>query len=318
MALVLDGVRVREAIKGECRPRIARLIERIGRPPGLAVILAGSNPASQVYVGSKTRTAAELGIYSETLTPPESVTTDELLAMVAALNARTEIDGILIQLPLPAQVDAARVLMAVDPAKDVDGFHPLNVGLLSTGRPGPRPCTPAGIIRMLKHYEIPMAGRRAVVVGRSDIVGKPMAMLLLAENATVTIAHSRTADLAGVCREADLLVAAIGRAAMVTKEFIQPGATVVDVGMNRITSAEEAARVFGQDPARMAQFEAKGSALVGDVDPRAMAEVAGAYTPVPGGVGPLTIAMLMVNTIESCERAASQTNWPQMNTDKHG
>ncbi len=305
MALVLDGVRVREAIKAECRPRIASLIERIGRAPGLVVILAGSNPASQVYVGSKTRTAAELGIYSETLTPSESVTTDELLAMVAELNARTEVDGILIQLPLPAQVDAARVLMAVDPAKDVDGFHPLNVGLLSTGRPGPRPCTPAGIIRMLKHYETPITGRRAVVVGRSDIVGKPMAMLLLAENATVTIAHSRTADLARVCREADLLVAAIGRPAMLTAEFIRPGATVVDVGMNRITSAEVALRVFGYDPRRLAQFETKGSALVGDVDPRAMAEIAGAYTPVPGGVGPLTIAMLMVNTIESCERTAS-------------
>ena len=305
MALILDGVRVREAIKADCRPRIAMLIERIGRPPGLAVILAGSDPASQVYVGSKTRTAAELGIYSETLTPAQSVTTDELLAMVASLNARSDIDGILIQLPLPRQVDSARVLMAVDPAKDVDGFHPLNVGLLSTGRPGPRPCTPAGIIRMLKHYEIPIAGRRAVIVGRSDIVGKPMAMLLLAENATVTIAHSRTADLAAVCREADLLVAAIGRAAMLTGEFIRPGAAVVDVGMNRITSRADAERVFEHDPKRLAQFEAKGSALVGDVDAYVMASIAGAYTPVPGGVGPLTIAMLMVNTIEACERGAA-------------
>ncbi len=305
MPLILDGVRVREAIKAECRPRVAALAETIGRPPGLAVILAGSDAASQVYVGSKTRTAADLGIYSETLTPPESVTTEELLGMVAELNARQDIDGILIQLPLPPRVDAARVLIAVDPGKDVDGFHPLNVGLLSTGRPGPRPCTPAVIIRMLKHYEIPLEGRRAVVVGRSDIVGKPMAMLLLAENATVTIAHSRTADLAAVCREADVLVGAIGRAAMLTGEFIRPGATVVDVGMNRIASRAEAERVLRYDPARLAQFEAKGSALVGDVDPQAMAEISGAYTPVPGGVGPLTIAMLMVNTIEACERSAS-------------
>jgi methylenetetrahydrofolate dehydrogenase (NADP+)/methenyltetrahydrofolate cyclohydrolase len=304
MGTILDGARVRDEIKDECRPRIARVVDTLGRPPGLAVVLAGVNPASQIYVASKTRTAQELGLHSETILEPETVTTEELLAIVAVLNARTEIDGILIQLPLPAHVDAARVLMAVSPAKDVDGFHPCNAGALATGRPGPRPCTPAGIIQLLKRYRIEIAGKRAVVVGRSDIVGKPMAMLLLAENATVTIAHSRTRDLPGVCREAEILVAAIGRAAMIGRAFIQPGAAVIDVGMNRITERAEAERIFGHDARRMAQFELKGSTLVGDVDPSAMAELAGEYTPVPGGVGPLTIAMLMVNTIEAAERRA--------------
>jgi methylenetetrahydrofolate dehydrogenase (NADP+)/methenyltetrahydrofolate cyclohydrolase len=224
-----------------------------------------------------------------------------MLAIVGELNARPEIDGILIQLPLPRQVDAARVLMSVLPAKDVDGFHPCNVGALSTGRPGPRPCTPAGIIELLRRYSIPMSGRRAVVVGRSDIVGKPMAMLLLAENATVTVAHSRTADLRAVCREADILVAAIGRAAMITADDIRPGAVVVDVGMNRLTDRAEVERLFPHDRARLAQFDTKGSVLVGDVDPRAMAEVSSAYTPVPGGVGPLTIAMLMSNTVKAAK-----------------
>jgi methylenetetrahydrofolate dehydrogenase (NADP+)/methenyltetrahydrofolate cyclohydrolase len=192
--------------------------------------------------------------------------------------------------------------MRVSPAKDVDGFHPCNIGMLSTGRPGPRPCTPAGIIQLLKRYRIPIAGQRATVVGRSDIVGKPMSMLLLAENATVTTAHSRTHDLPGVCREADILVAAIGRPAMLTREYIKPGVTVIDVGMNRLSDRAEVERIYGHDPARMKQFDAKGSVLVGDVDPLAMSEIAGAYTPVPGGVGPLTIAMLMFNTVEACER----------------
>jgi methylenetetrahydrofolate dehydrogenase (NADP+)/methenyltetrahydrofolate cyclohydrolase len=303
MPIILDGNRIRDEIKTECRPRVARIVGAIGRPPGLSVVLAGSNPASQVYVASKTRTAADLGIFSETLTPPETVTTDELLAIVHSLNARPEIDGILVQLPLPSQVDSARVLMAVSPFKDVDGFHPCNVGALSTGRPGPRPCTPAGIIQLLQRNRIPIAGKRAVVVGRSDIVGKPMALLLLAENATVTVAHSRTPDLPAICREADILVAAIGRPALITRDYIRPGATVIDVGMNRITDRAIAARLFRHDRARLAHFDVKGSILVGDVDPQSMAEVSGAYTPVPGGVGPLTIAMLMVNTIQACERS---------------
>jgi methylenetetrahydrofolate dehydrogenase (NADP+)/methenyltetrahydrofolate cyclohydrolase len=223
-----------------------------------------------------------------------------LLAIVAELNARADIDGILIQLPLPAHIDSQKALLAVAPEKDVDGFHPYNVGLLSTGRPGLRPCTPSGVIEILKRYEIPIAGRNAVVVGRSDIVGKPMAMLLLQENATVTICHSRTRDLAAVCRGAEILVAAIGRTAMITADYIHPGAVVVDVGMNTVRTREEAERVF--DAAKLADFDKRGSLLTGDVHPGDMARLASAYTPVPGGVGPLTIAMLMKNTIEAAER----------------
>jgi methylenetetrahydrofolate dehydrogenase (NADP+)/methenyltetrahydrofolate cyclohydrolase len=302
-AQILDGNKIRDQIKAECRPRVERLVQTKGRPPGLAVVLVGENPASQVYVQNKTRTGDELGIYNETLTPPANSTTDDLLDLVWTLNHRSEIDGILVQLPLPPQVDTARVLLAVSPEKDVDGFHPCNIGNLATGRPGPRPCTPAGIMEMLRRYNIPIAGSRAVVIGRSDIVGKPMALLLLHENATVTISHSKTIDLPAVCREADLLVAAIGRPAMVTREFIKPGATVVDVGINRVEDRDLAARIFRGDAGRLARFDKAGRVLVGDVHPVDVAEVAGAYTPVPGGVGPLTIAMLMSNTIAACERA---------------
>jgi methylenetetrahydrofolate dehydrogenase (NADP+)/methenyltetrahydrofolate cyclohydrolase len=298
--MILDGNRVRDQIKAECRPRVEQLIARAGRRPGLAVVLVGNNPASEVYVRSKTKTADELGMHSETLTPPASINTEELLAVVCDLNSRPEIDGILVQLPLPAHIDSQRILLAVAPEKDVDGFHPYNVGLLSTGREGLRPCTPAGVVQLLKRSDIPMAGKNAVVVGRSDIVGKPMAMLLLQENATVTICHSRTRDLPGVCRSADILVAAIGRAAMVTADYIKPGAVVVDVGMNKVESRAEAERIF--DPSRLADFDRRGSLLVGDVHPGDMARLSSAYTPVPGGVGPLTIAMLMRNTIESAER----------------
>jgi methylenetetrahydrofolate dehydrogenase (NADP+)/methenyltetrahydrofolate cyclohydrolase len=305
MATVLEGAVIRDQITAECRPRIARIVETLGRPPGLSVVIAGNNPASRVYVSSKTRTANDLGMFSETIAMDESVTTDELLSVVDQLNHRADVDGILVQLPLPPQVDAARVLLTVFPAKDVDGFHPYNVGLLATGRPGPRPCTPAGIVQLLKRSHISISGKRAVVVGRSDIVGKPMAMLLLAENATVTVAHSRTRDLAGVCREAEILVAAIGRPAMITREFIQPGATVIDVGMNSLTERADVERIFGPNEKRLAAFLKNGRTLVGDVDPRAMEQVSGAYTPVPGGVGPLTIAMLMANTVEACERACN-------------
>ena len=307
MAQILDGNRVRNEILAECRPRVERLIARTGRPPGLAVILAGEDAASQVYVRGKTQTAAKLGIYSETIRQPASVTTGEIVALIQQLNARPEIDGILVQLPLPAGVDPQIALLAVAPEKDVDGFHPCNVGRVSTGRPAPKPCTPAGIIELLKRNQIPIAGKHAVVIGRSDIVGKPAAILLLRENATVTICHSKTPNLAAVCREADILVAAIGRAAMVTKEFIRPGAVVIDVGINRVTTRAEAERIFAERaPDRLAKFAEKGSALVGDVDPVDVAEIAGAYTPVPGGVGPLTIAMLMQNTIEAAERAAAE------------
>jgi methylenetetrahydrofolate dehydrogenase (NADP+)/methenyltetrahydrofolate cyclohydrolase len=297
---ILDGNLIRDQIKAECLPRVERFLARTGRPPGLAVVLVGNNPASEVYVRNKTKTAGELGIYNETITPDASSSTAELLALIRSLNARPEIDGILVQLPLPPQIDSQKVLLAVAPEKDVDGFHPYNVGLLATGRPGLKPCTPAGVIQMLKRYEIPIAGRNAVVVGRSDIVGKPMALLLLHENATVTICHSRTRDLPAVCRTADILVAAIGRPAMITADYIQPGAVVIDVGMNSVTDRTEAERIF-DDANRLANFDKRGSLLVGDVHPGDVARLASAYTPVPGGVGPLTIAMLMQNTIEAAE-----------------
>lgn len=301
MPQILDGNRVRDEIKSELKPRIAAL-RAMGRPPGLAVVLVGNNPASEIYVRNKIKTCEDLGIYSESVTPPDSISTDELLAIVEQLNARHDIDGILVQLPLPPQVDTKRILLAVAPEKDVDGFHPRNVGALVAGLPGPRACTPAGIIEILKRYRIPIAGKRAVVVGRSDIVGKPAALLLLHEHATVTICHSRTPDLPGVCREADLLVAAIGRPAFVTADFIKPGATVIDVGTTRVEDRAEVARIFRDSAEKLAAFDKRGGVLVGDVHPLDMAEKAGAYTPVPGGVGPLTIAMLMVNTVDSAER----------------
>jgi methylenetetrahydrofolate dehydrogenase (NADP+)/methenyltetrahydrofolate cyclohydrolase len=255
-------------------------------------------------VRGKVKACEEVGIYSEQHTPPETATTAELLALVEELNRRDEVDGILVQLPLPAQVDAKRILMAVDPAKDVDGFHPVNVGFLSTQRPGLVPCTPAGVIEILNRSQIPIAGQEAVVVGRSDIVGKPAAMLLLNANATVTVCHSKTRDLPGVCRRADILVAAIGCAGMITQEFVKPGATVIDVGMNKVTDAAVFQRLFGgrlyKNAKREDAFRTKGSTLVGDVHPEVV-EVAGALTPVPGGVGPLTIAMLMYNTVKAAK-----------------
>jgi len=254
------------------------------------------------------KACAELGIASQSLTPPATIATEELLAIVEGLNQRPDIDGILVQLPLPAQVDTRRVLLAVAPEKDVDGFHPMNIGNLVAGRAGPRPCTPAGIMELLRQYQIQVAGRRAVVVGRSDIVGKPMALLLLHAHATVTICHSRTADLAAVCREGEILVAAMGRPAMLTADYIRPGAVVIDVGMNRITDSAEAARIFRNSAERLATLERKGSVLVGDVDPVDMQEKAAAYTPVPGGVGPLTIAMLMSNTVAAAEAASVKRN----------
>jgi methylenetetrahydrofolate dehydrogenase (NADP+)/methenyltetrahydrofolate cyclohydrolase len=284
-------------------PRVAALAAH-GRPPGLAVVLVGHNPASEIYVRHKVKACQDLGIYSEALTPPDSISTDELLAIVAQLNARHDIDGILVQLPLPTQVDTKRILLAVAPEKDVDGFHPCNVGKLVAMLPGPRACTPAGIIEILKRYRIPIAGKRAVVVGRSDIVGKPVAMLLLHEHATVTICHSKTPDLPAVCRQAEILVAAMGRAAMLTAEFLNAGVTVIDVGTNRIDDRSEVARIFRNSPEKLASFDKRGSVLVGDVHPLDVAEKASAYTPVPGGVGPLTIAMLMSNTVASAERRA--------------
>jgi methylenetetrahydrofolate dehydrogenase (NADP+)/methenyltetrahydrofolate cyclohydrolase len=298
MPQILDGNLVRDQIKSELRPRIAAL----PRPPGLAVVLVGHNPASEIYVRNKIKSCTDLGIYSDSITPPDSITTEELLGIVGKLNRRDEIDGILVQLPLPPQVDTKRILLSVAPEKDVDGFHPCNVGNLVAGLPGPKACTPSGIIELLKRCGIAIAGKRAVVVGRSDIVGKPAAMLLLHENATVTVCHSKTPDLPGVCREADILVAALGRPAMITREFIKPGAAVVDVGTTRVENRDEIARIFANSGEKMAQFDKKGGVLVGDVHPLDVVEVAGAYSPVPGGVGPLTIAMLMSNTVSSAER----------------
>jgi len=303
MPEILDGIRVRDEIKAELKPRIEALKAK-GRPPGLAVVLVGNNPASELYVRNKVKTCEDLGIYSETLRPPESVATGELVATIDALNARHDLDGVLVQLPLPPQVDSKRVLLAVAPSKDVDGFHPCNVGNLVAALPGPRPCTPAGILELLKRYRIPLAGKRAVVVGRSDIVGKPVALLMLHEHATVTICHSKTAGLAAVCREGDILVAALGRPAMITAEFIRPGAVVIDVGTTRVTDRALAARVFRNAADKLAAFDKRGFALMGDVDPQGVIEKASAYTPVPGGVGPLTIAMLMANTVASAERRA--------------
>ena len=303
MPQILDGNRVRDDIMSELKPRVAALAARF-RPPGLVVVLAGNNPASEIYVRNKVKACQDLGIRSETLTPPDSVSTGELLGMVAQLNARPEVDGILVQLPLPRHVETRRVVAAVAPDKDVDGLHPCNIGKLVAGLAGMRACTPAGILELLKRNGIPIAGKRAVVVGRSDIVGKPVAFLLLHEHATVTICHSKTRDLAAVCREADILVAAIGRAAMITGEYLTPGVTVIDVGMNRIHDRGEVARIFRDSPRKLALFDKQGSVLVGDVDPFDVAERAAAYSPVPGGVGPLTIAMLMANTVAAAERRA--------------
>jgi methylenetetrahydrofolate dehydrogenase (NADP+)/methenyltetrahydrofolate cyclohydrolase len=296
-ALILDGNKIAAEIRSELAAEVQALTAS-GLRPGLAVILAGHNPASEIYVRGKVKSCEELGIFSEKHTPPDTVTTSELLRLVEDLNRRDDIDGILVQLPLPAQVDSKKVLMAVDPAKDVDGFHPMNVGFLSTQRPGLVPCTPAGVVEILNRSKIPIAGREAVVVGRSDIVGKPVAMLLTNANATVTICHSKTHDLPGVCRRADILVAAIGRAGMITRDFVKPGATVLDVGINKVTDRAEFDRFFKGNKKREETFVSKGSTLVGDVHPE-VAEVAGAVTPVPGGVGPLTIAMLMVNTVKA-------------------
>jgi len=298
-AIVLDGNRIAREIRAEVASAV-KTMTGAGMRPGLAVILVGHNPASEVYVRGKVKSSEEVGIYSEQHTPRETISTEELLELIADLNRRDEIDGILVQLPLPAHVDAKKILIAVDPAKDVDGFHPMNVGFLSTQRPGLVPCTPAGIMEILRRSSIPMAGQEAVVVGRSDIVGKPTAMLLLNGNATVTVCHSKTRDLPAVCRRGDILVAAIGRAGMITREFVKPGATVIDVGMNQVTDRTEFDRLFGGNARREETFRTKGSTLVGDVHPQ-VAEVAGAITPVPGGVGPLTIAMLMANTMRAAK-----------------
>jgi methylenetetrahydrofolate dehydrogenase (NADP+)/methenyltetrahydrofolate cyclohydrolase len=299
MPKVLDGAAIAVAIKQEVAEEVRALTAR-GVRPGLAAVLVGNMAASEIYVRSKVQTCADLGIYSDLITPPDTVTTEEMMDVVGALNQRDEIDGILIQLPLPKQVDTKALLDAVLPSKDVDGFHPVNAGRLQSGRPALAPCTPAGIIEILKRSNLPISGQNAVVVGRSDIVGKPVAMLLLHENATVTICHSKTRELGAVTRGADILVAAIGRPGFITPNMVKPGATIIDVGINRITTQEDFDRYFSGDVKRGAVFAKRGSTIVGDVHPKAF-EVAGAYTPVPGGVGPLTIAMLMANTVRAAK-----------------
>ena len=296
---VLDGNAIAAQIKAEVAAEVEQLAAQ-GIRPGLAAVLVGNVPASEIYVRNKVRTSEQLGIYSDLITPPDTVTTEEMLELVAQLNARDDIDGILIQLPLPKQVNAKLLLEAVSPAKDVDGFHPVNVGRLQAGQPALAPCTPAGMIQMLKRNNLPIAGQNAVVIGRSDIVGKPISILLLHENATVTICHSKTRDLGSFTRNADILVAAIGRPGYVTPEMVKPGSTILDVGINRITSREEFDKYFAENKKREEGFVLKGSTIVGDVHPDAF-KVAGAYTPVPGGVGPLTIAMLMANTVRAAK-----------------
>ena len=292
----LDGTLVARQLQDELRPSLEALRAR-GLRPGLGVLLVGDDPASAVYVRSKTKRCDELGLFHETCRLPASATTDQVLAAVDAFNGRPEVHGILVQLPLPKQVDAQRVLDHVRPDKDVDGFHPANVGLLVQKRPRFVACTPAGIMELLKRNQVELAGRRAVVLGRSDIVGKPMALLLLHADATVTVCHSRTRELEAVTREADVLVAAIGRAGLVRAAHVKPGAVVVDVGMNRVSDPALARELI--EPERLAEFDKRGYALVGDVHAPEVAAVAGALTPVPGGVGPLTITMLMANTLKA-------------------
>lgn len=299
MPKILDGAAIAAQIKQEVAQEV-KLLAAQGVRPGLAAVLVGNVAASEIYVRSKVQTCAELGIFSDLITPPDTVTTEEMLDLVAALNARDDIDGILIQLPLPPQVDTKALLDAVSPAKDVDGFHPVNAGRLQAGRPALAPCTPAGVIEILKRSGIAIAGQHAVVVGRSDIVGKPAAMLLLHQNATVTICHSKTRDLPAITRQADILVAAIGRPGFITPEMVKPGATIIDVGINRLNTRAEFDRFFAGNARREATFAKRGSTIVGDVDPKAF-EMAGAYTPVPGGVGLLTVAMLMANTVHAAK-----------------
>ena len=299
MPKILDGAAIAAAIKLEVAEEVRTLADQDIRP-GLAAVLVGSVAASEIYVRSKVQACAELGIYSDLITPPEDITTEDMLDLIAALNARDDIDGILVQLPLPPQVDTKLLLDAVSPSKDVDGFHPINAGRLQAGRPALAPCTPAGVIEILKRSNLPIACQHAVVVGRSDIVGKPMALMLLHENATVTICHSKTQNLGEVTRLADILVAAIGRPGFITPEMVKPGATLIDVGINRINTREEFDRFFLGNEKREAAFSKRGSVIVGDIHPKAF-ELSGAYTPVPGGVGLLTIAMLMANTVRAAK-----------------
>ena len=297
----LNGNEIRDQILDEVQQGVLELSAR-GVQVGLAAVLVGDNPASEIYVRNKIRACERVGIFSERITPGKDISTADLLAIIEELNYRKDIHGILVQLPLPTQIDESKVLLAVSPTKDVDGFHPVNVGALVTRQIGFAPCTPAGLIQILKRSNIRIAGKHAVILGRSNIVGKPAALLLLHENATVSICHSQTTDLAMMAREADILVVALGRPAMVTRDFIKPGAVVLDVGINRLQDAGEVKKIFSDDQKKLERFQEKGTVLVGDVHPSDVAEMASAYTPVPGGVGPLTIAMLLSNALEAARR----------------
>ncbi len=310
-ARILDGAKIRDEIFAELRSESTRLAGE-GIRPGLAAVLVGENPASQLYVKSKIAACEQLGLASWMHTPPASITTDEMLRLVGDLNNDNAVDGILIQLPLPKQVDTKRVLEAVDPAKDVDGFHPISLGRLVSGRPGLIACTPAGCMEILRRNQITVEGANAVVLGRSDIVGKPMALLLMHANATVTICHSKTRDLPDVVRRADIVVAAMGKPGYVQADWIRLGAAVIDVGTNRVTDSQEAESLLRNFPARLQKFREKGAVLIGDVHPDAV-NTAGALTPVPGGVGPMTITMLMSNTVKAARlrRGKSRTDTVQ-------
>ena len=302
-AEILDGARVAEEIKREVADDVARMKADSGVSPCLVVVQVGDDPASTVYVGSKVRTSEELGLVSERHALGDDATTDEIVKLVESFNAREDVDGILVQLPLPKGVEEQRVIEAIDPRKDVDGFHPMNVGRLALGQSVLAPCTPAGIIELLERYDVPIRGAHAVIVGRSQIVGRPVAQMLLQRDATVTICHSKTRDLADVTRQADILVAAIGRPAFIRGEHIKPGATVIDVGINRVTDADSAREFFGDEAdKRLEVIARRGQTLVGDVHPAEALRVAGRLTPVPGGVGLLTVAMLMRNTVEAARR----------------
>jgi methylenetetrahydrofolate dehydrogenase (NADP+)/methenyltetrahydrofolate cyclohydrolase len=307
-AQILDGLKIRDQIFLELKQEIASLQAQNIRP-GLAAVLVGNDPASQLYVKSKIAACEHLNMASWMHTPPADSTTDYMLQLVRDLNADDHVDGILIQLPLPKQIDSKRILEAVDPAKDVDGFHPMNLGKLVSNRPGLVACTPAGCMEILRRHKIPVEGANAVVLGRSDIVGKPMALLLLHANATVTICHSKTQNIADVTRRADILVAAIGRAGYVQPDWIKYGAAVIDVGTNKVTDPAEAAQLLRNFPQRLEKFRAKGNVLIGDVHPEA-AQIAGYLTPVPGGVGPMTITMLMSNTVKAARLRRASTASP--------
>jgi methylenetetrahydrofolate dehydrogenase (NADP+)/methenyltetrahydrofolate cyclohydrolase len=297
---ILRGKKVAEAIKSELAAELQELAKK-DLVPGLATVLVGEDPASQIYVSNKARTCESLGMHSESIQLPTETTTEELLEVVNRLNRTNEIDGILVQAPLPDQINEDLILSSVLPEKDVDGFHPQNVGNLCSGKIGLAPCTPMGIMELLKREKIPIQGAEAVVVGRSNLVGKPLALLLLHQHATVTLCHSRTRDLPAVCRRADILVAAVGRPALLTRDYFKEGVVIIDVGINRVDDLEEAARFWGKESDRLPRIREKGYTLVGDVDPRDPLGVAAAVTPVPGGVGPLTIAHLMKNTVIACK-----------------